>query len=935
MQTEWHFFQSRVARRIFFLFVISALIPIVILAIFQITQFNQQVKANEEMAARKEVKSLGMELAGTLFELGDQVDSLGKRLGNLSEDEMVTEKDKLVKAVPGFTTLSVKTSEGKIIPLTENPAPIAFPAVKLNPGDCKLFYFSATGPAKGLYFVCRPNAAYVLLAQADERQLWSLSLSNDDALLWIVDGEGQVVFSNSEKPLPVNYQVVKKTHTRTLSQELNNQPYYVAYWSLFLDYRLQGKTWAIVLAQPKLSFIAQAKFFEIFLPTTLLALLLTMFLSQSQIRRYLIPLEQLTDATRRLSKQDFTPAPVMKSNDEFEELGEAFNSMSSQLNQQFKTMSIMSMLDQAIVNKASVRRVVAILHSRLNELVQYDWLLICLVKGKTRKSVRIFFDSKTAVPAPQELVPTTSDELARYSHSPELTLSLPDDETPSFLSWFKEEQAHFILFPIIHNDQLASIVCLGFGDKKRRDDCDTQPLHDIFHRLSVAFTQNEWQEKLYHQAHYDDLTQLPNRLVLRQQLSEVLKRSEKEGVYCLLMFIDLDNFKDINDSLGHGVGDLFLSHVAKTMANCIQDRGLLSRLGGDEFTVLVGDLPTPQQARRTATELAEDLLEALDKPFRIGEEEFIGSASIGIVIRSTQTTGDDLLKCADMSMYQAKKGGKHRYVFFSDELEKQVVERNQILQDLNLALKENQFVLYFQPQVDAASGKLASAEVLLRWLHPTRGVLTPRVFIALAEETNSINVIGEWVMRAACQQIKQWQKQGIVVPPIGVNLAARQFTQDNLCDLLVHCVKESGLTPAQIELEITESTLIDNFHQSIAIMNELKAAGFKLALDDFGTGYSSMSYLKKMPIDAMKIDQIFIADLLTNQKNYSIVRAIITLAQSLGLKLIAEGIEEKPQGDLLCQMGCFIHQGYYYSKPIPAQDFFEKYLASQLTVLPH
>lgn len=934
MQTERHFFQSRVARRIFFLFVVSALIPIVILAILQIAQFNQQVKANEELSVRKEVKSLGMELAGTLFELGDQFDSLGASLDHLSEEEIVANQNKLVKAIPGFAALTLKTAAGKIIHLTEKPIPIPFPEMALKPGDCKMFYLSTPGPEQGLYFACRPNAAYLLLGQADTRKLWDLALSNDEALLWIVGGEGQLIFTNTKEPLPVSYNAVKKTHTKTLSMTLMGQPYYVAYWSLFLDYRLQGKTWAIVLAQPELSFVAQSNFIEIFLPTTALALLLTMFLSQSQIRRYLTPLEQLTDATRRLSQQDFAQTPVMKSNDEFEELGEAFNSMSSQLHQQFKGMSLMSTLDQAIVDKGTVRQVIAILRSRLNELVNYDWLLIGLVKGKNKKTVRIFFDGRTESPIPDEPIPITPDELARYSHSPEMKISL-SDKPPSFLDWLKGDQSQGILFPILHNGQLASIICLGFYDEGKRDDCETQPLHDIFHRLSVAFTQNEWQEKLYHQAHYDDLTQLPNRLVLRQQLSETLKRSEEEGHYCVLMFIDLDNFKDINDTLGHGVGDLFLSHVAKTMEDHLKGRGLLSRLGGDEFTVLLGNLPNLEQARQAATELAEDFLEALARPFKLGGEEFIASASIGIVIRSTQTSGDDLLKCADMSMYQAKKGGKNRYVFFSDELEKQVLERNHVLQDLHQALKDNQFALYFQPQIDAASGQVVSAEVLLRWLHPQRGLLTPRVFIALAEETNTINLIGEWVMRTTCQQIKQWQNQQIVVPPMGVNLAAKQFTQENLCELLVQCVKESGLAPHQIELEITESTLIDNFHQSIAMMHQLKGAGFKLALDDFGTGYSSMSYLKQMPIDAMKIDQIFIADLLTNQKNYSIVRAIITLAQSLGLKLIAEGIEEKPQGDLLCQMGCFIHQGYYYSRPIPAQEFFEKYLASQLADLPH
>ncbi|WP_058484618.1 bifunctional diguanylate cyclase/phosphodiesterase [Legionella spiritensis] len=930
MRMEKRFFQSKVARRIFLLFVLSTLIPMVILAVFQMVNLERQLRENGQFKVRQSIKSTGMALVGRLFTFTDQLNVLGHAINHLSGTELLQKRDQLIQLAPQFNAITVVPGKGKPQAITGEALSLPANVPTLLEGEGWITSDEKNArQQKDIYFVYRPDASYLLIGRVKHNFVWQFDIK-EDALLWVLDGDGHVVYANTAIPHPRASGTKRDySHSGAFDWTWKKRDYFVAYWDIFLKYRLKSKEWVVVLAEPRADMASQAgNLFRIFLPAALLALILIMYLSQFQIRRYMIPLEKLTEAARRVSAKRFDQPVALQSGDEFEELGEAFNTMIKRLNRQFQALSIMSKVDQAILFKPDVKKVIEIIFTGLKELVAYDVLMIGVSQQDNPHTLQIMTDASPDRNKAPDRVTMSQQDLEDIGRQTEIRISLPQEHPPVYMAWLNAIEGHFLIFPILHHHELAALVCLGFNHKDRRDQCNTAELHDIFNRVAVAFTHAEWEARLYYQAHYDDLTGLPNRLVLRERLNQALKQSVSGRHYGVLMFIDLDDFKDINDTMGHGVGDLLLKQVARTMEDSLLKAGTVARLGGDEFTVLLTDFKNEAEAGTIAVEAAERLLQALSSPFTLADNTFNVSASIGIVVFTARegTTSDDLLKFADMSMYQAKESGKNCYAFFTRELEQAVQERNELLHDLHTAISDNQLRLYFQPKVDASENKLAGAEVLLRWQHPVKGLLSPDRFLPLAEDSDLIVAIGEWVIQAACLQIQEWQKQSLVVPPLAVNLAARHFIHNDLVETIIRSTNETGVDSRYLQFEITESSLINNFKETITIMEQLSASGFQFALDDFGTGYSSLSYLKKLPLHIMKIDQVFVAGLPENKQDLSIVRAIITLAKNLGLIIVAEGIETRIQSELLCEMGCSIQQGYYFSKPLPDQEFCNQFL---------
>lgn len=913
MQIDKRFFHSRVARRIFLLFILSTLIPVTCLAIFQALQLNQQLHDNGSLQVKQAVKNIGMELIGKLATLDDQLHLLEHALRNVPLSQIDKEKT-FTMQLPEFTAISVWPPNGKIIALKGalDPRKLTLPALTSNK--------TWLTPRKGnVYLINRLKNEAFLIGEVPPNKIWHFE-THTSGLLWIIDGENHLIYANTHLAPPQ-----QQTPTAgSFIWQNKNTAYFASQWDIFLRYRFQNPDWTVILAEPKARLFTQVKrLIHIFLPTALIALLLTMLLSQFQIRRYLVPLEQLAAATRRISLRNFKAAPVTASADEFEELGHAFNTMGVRLNHQFQVLTLISTLDQALLHNPDVKNMIKILLRNLPELVHYDLLVIGIVTAKNSETLQLTIDYGDGKTKKTKYISLSDEEKASLLHNQILRLSLPEDTLPSYIGSLKPRQNHFILFPLLHQQRLRAFVCLGFNDITLFNQCDTHALKDVFHRFSVAFTHSEWEERLYHQAHYDDLTELPNRLVLREKLTKAIERSNKKQTFLILMFIDLDNFKNVNDTLGHVLGDTLLTQVAKAMKRSLANTGTLSRFGGDEFIVLVTDIQDKKTARDIATRIAERLLATLAKPFNLAGNEFNASASIGIVIHGEgSVTSNDLLKYADMSMYKAKQEGKNRYEFFSDALEEMVQERNQLLQDLHNAIKENQFLLYLQPKFNTVTHEVVGAELLLRWQHPTRGLLTPDAFLTLAEESNLIIPIGKLALTEACHYLQHLSKHGLAVR-LALNIAAEQFSQPDLHEVIITTTQAMGIGPEQLEFEITESTFINNFAQAITVITTLRQLGFRFALDDFGTGYSSLSYLKKLPIHLMKIDQAFVKGLPTDQKNLSIVRTIITLAQNLNLSLVAEGVETLEQAELLGRLGCPIQQGYFFSKPLPLDEFIQ------------
>tara|TARA_R110001599_G_scaffold64023_1_gene178372 strand:+ start:73474 stop:75549 length:2076 start_codon:yes stop_codon:yes gene_type:complete len=423
--------------------------------------------------------------------------------------------------------------------------------------------------------------------------------------------------------------------------------------------------------------------------------------------------------------------------------------------------------------------------------------------------------------------------------------------------------------------------------------------------------------ELTHQALHDNLTNLPNRSLLEDRLAQILVKAAREHSHFALMFIDLDGFKSINDSLGHHVGDLLLIEVARRFRNTIRAQDTVARLGGDEFVVLI-EVGDPEDA----APVADKLINIINQPFVIGGHNLGVSASVGIAVYPEDgTSSHDLLTNADAAMYYTKAAGRNSYRFFEASMNVNAHNHLAIMQDLRLAMERDEFRLHYQPKFDAATGAVIGAEALLRWQHPSRGMIYPDDFIALAEKTGLIIQIGEWVLDQACRQMRIWYDEGKSDWKMAVNLSTLQFAQDNLVAIVQNSLHRHSVPAACLILEITESTAMSDVDASIAILNRLVDIGVQISIDDFGTGYSSLLCLKRMPTSELKIDRAFIQELDTGSDDSAIVSAIVALGTSLNLRVVAEGVETEKQHRHLKSLGCTVMQGFLMGRPVPADQF--------------
>jgi diguanylate cyclase (GGDEF)-like protein/PAS domain S-box-containing protein len=427
------------------------------------------------------------------------------------------------------------------------------------------------------------------------------------------------------------------------------------------------------------------------------------------------------------------------------------------------------------------------------------------------------------------------------------------------------------------------------------------------------------EQLIWKQANFDTLTGLPNRDMFRDRLRQEVKKSDRENHPLALLLIDLDQFKEVNDTLGHEVGDLLLQEVSKRIRACIRESDTLARLGGDEFTVVLPDISVTGHIEDVALKIINRLAE----PFQLGNEMVYISASLGITIYPNDADDiDALMKNADQAMYVAKGKGRNRYSYFTHSLQQEAQSRLRLINDLRGALKDSQFKVHFQPIIELTTGQIHKAEALIRWQHPERGMVSPADFIPLAEETGLINEIGDWVFRESARWAGLWNRQFKDSCQISVNMSPVQFHHNvNICDDWMKCLDELGLAGNSIVIEITEGLLLNAGSDVIKNLLKFRDAGIQVAIDDFGTGYSTLSYLKKFDIDYLKIDRSFVTNLETDPNNMALSEAIIVMSHKLGLKVIAEGVETEAQRNMLVAAGCDFGQGYLFSKPVPPDEF--------------
>ena len=473
---------------------------------------------------------------------------------------------------------------------------------------------------------------------------------------------------------------------------------------------------------------------------------------------------------------------------------------------------------------------------------------------------------------------------------------------------------HNLLAPVV----LTSQALREYRNERKLPDLPTGCTDQVGTLMTDALlTIKKLEELIEHVSSYDNLTGLPNRTLFQNRLQQALSQSPFKDKPLTVILVGLDGFKNINSTLGHSGGDLLLKQATQRLSNCLGETDILSRFGGDEFAIIQTQLTSSD----SAIALSKEILNTLSKPFLLKGQQVYISASIGISLYPFDNTNvNQLLQNADNALYQAKQKGRNNYQFYSAQMNAKLQERLNLERELHKALKRGELLLHYQPRVDLHSGRMIAVEALLRWQSPTLGFVSPAKFIPIAEENGLIVPIGEWVLRHACTQNQIWQMSGLPPVRMAVNLSARQFEQQNLVELVTEVLEETGLEANYLELEITESLVMDDVQQSIAILKQLHERGIALALDDFGTGYSSLNYLKRFPIDTLKIDQSFVRHITSDPNDAAVIRAIIALGSTLQLNITAEGVETQEQLDYLMVHRCDEVQGYYFSRPVPADS---------------
>ncbi|MEX1093274.1 MAG: EAL domain-containing protein [Acidimicrobiia bacterium] len=472
----------------------------------------------------------------------------------------------------------------------------------------------------------------------------------------------------------------------------------------------------------------------------------------------------------------------------------------------------------------------------------------------------------------------------------------------------------------------SGLLLIGRGEREFPIESSVSPILDdgvvtgsviVFRDVSAALAMAE---QMTHSFEHDSLTGLPNRLLLKDRIDQAIATAPRHEMQVAVLFLDLDGFKHINDSLGHPTGDKLLQSIAKRLVGCVRTSDTVSRQGGDEFVVLL----TESRQWEDAVVVAERILKAVAQSHPIENHDLHVTTSIGVsVYPDDGEDAETLIRNADIAMYQAKEKGRNGYQFFKPAMNVRAVERQSIESSLRSALKNEEFVLRYQPKVDLQTGLITGTEALIRWNHPLRGELAPGQFVSIAEDSGLIRQIGRWVLREACEQARSWLNQGLPPISIAVNVSAVELSDETYVQRLYATLSETGMDPSSLELELTESVLMRHAHSAAIILQALRKTGIQVALDDFGTGYSSLSYLRDFPIDSLKIDRSFVDEVTSVVEDTSIVKAVISMARNLGLRVVAEGVENLDQLEFLRAHACDEAQGYFFSRPVDPDAFAE------------
>ncbi len=925
--------RGHIARRLFLLFVLSAFVPLALIAALSLGEVRSLLLQQGEQRLAATAKAYGMMLYERLLVASDV--ALSAAAAGRAEA--------LTGAVPTrrtFRWIALVDAAGTVHPISGDPAdvPLAREVRERIAQRKAAVVVARDGPVTRIVLVTAPppERTGAIMAELDPDYLWGTAeevpASTDFCVVEDTSGTPLRCPTPVERDVLASMLGARNSTLATGAWRREGQPWRAVAWPQFMRAGFGTPDWVVVASQPEGYQLQSAvAFARLYIPVVALALLLVTWLTARQAGSIVRPLTRLSERVRGMAQNDFKSRVELGGGDEFRELASAFDNMSHKLGRQFASLSALSEIDRLILSTVDTAHVVRTLLERLAGAVPADALAAVLLDQEDPSQARAYY--RAAGPAEPvslercELV--TRDRMALEDSPSGQWIALEGTASAWLERLAREGATRAYVQPVAWRGAVCGALALGYRGLAPLEDDDRRHVRELADRLAVAVSSAWRDEQLYVQAHFDGLTALPNRLLLKDRLGQEIARSQREGLRFAVLFADLDHFKTVNDSFGYAVGDAVLRESARRIAQCVRTSDTVARPGGDEFTVLLTNL----QHAREALPVAENVVESLSREFQVNGQRCFLSASVGIASYPEDgATAEELLKSADTAMHRAKTGGRGQAVFFEERMNAEAVARLTLDRDLRVAIERGELELWYQPKIDLGTGALAGVEALMRWRHPVHGLIPPERFIPLAEESGFIEQLGHWTLREACAQMRAWSDKELGIGSIAVNVSPRQFRRRGLLEFIHECVREAGVPPSSIGIEITEGLLMERGDAVEQLLDELSEMGHGIALDDFGAGFSSMAYLKRFPVREIKIDRMFIADLERGADAVAIVAAMVAMSHALGLTVVAEGVETREQMTLLERLDCDQVQGFFISAPVPAAEL-ERFLATRAAAL--
>jgi diguanylate cyclase (GGDEF)-like protein len=907
---------SRLLRRLVLLVAACCLLPLLLLAGLQLHEYGARSRLRHAEVLSVEAEAMARLVTARLA----AADSLAAVLAGASSASEPTALRAAVQASGVFNEVRLDSADLEALPsvrLRGDEVRSALVAMPRGDGAATVYIVrrAAQGPDAALvYFELAPEWLWqdFDLARHDTLVMDSRGLLLRRAAVLIHDADGAAVAEDAAAAA-----ARRESPGKALAWTLQRQEWQGRTVALRKPSRLQVEApWSVAVHAPvPQSLAAPAASWLVPLLAAVLLLGSLYLVAVAVARHYLPSLHQLQAALSRIGRAGWVPLDASAQPAELRSIATAMNGAAALLDDEVRALRTLADIDRELLGATEIEPVLDSMLHRINGVTRSDTVGIALLDADSPTHARVYVAAASGADLPVarvEFDPDMIDSLVTADEA--VTIARCEDLRHSFLAPLRELGSEFFwVWPVIVGSRLAAVLALGFRDTPAAESTAARRGGEFAGRLAIALSKTAREERLYRQAHFDPLTSLPNRLLFRDRLEQELAAVSEGRGRGALLYIDLDHFKRVNDTVGHAAGDQLLQIVAQRLRACVKEGDTVSRLAGDEFTVILRNVVDSE----SAAVVAERIIDSIRVPVSLGGRDHFVQASVGIALFPDDAAAiDELLRNADRAMYRAKEQGRGRAVFFDRRLMHSRFEPSH--SGLYRALRRREFSLYYQPQYSLADGSLVGLEALLRWQTPREGTRTPQEFIPAAETSGLIVDIGGWVLEAACAQYSIWREQGIAPARFAVNVSVQQLKSAEFPRAVRRTLDKYGLPPALLEIELTESVFADDV--AGGTMRQLAELGVRLALDDFGTGYSSLNYLRQHPIDVIKIDRTFLEEVPSNESSATLTGTIISMAHALGKEVVAEGVERVEQLDFLRERGCDVAQGYYLAQPLPVAD---------------